>query len=261
MGWPSGAAAVKPTRQIMNLPARALFRFSGHFAIRNSVRTPSAAMSLRTSSAYCRFTCAGSLDNSSVSGCTSRLVSPAVAVAVDVAIHVEQRLRSRQVVLPIFAAKFGIEADGVRHDGRLCRNRLILSRKSNFLLRIGRQVDRTTQRDPFRGVATDNRIVHVVHIHRQIRGKHAIQLNALSLQVRRELAVRSSGVDELVSDAFEKVLLPVQERQPAWLLFFDDGYLDTIDHRQPPTAEASAAEPGLPRRPGSARRRKSALDR
>ena len=49
----------------------------------------------------------------------------------------------------------------------------------------------------------------------------------------------AADVDELVTDPFEKILLPVQERQPARLLFLDDRYLDAIDHRQPPPAEAS----------------------
>ena len=56
-------------------------------------------------------------------------------------------------------------------------------------------------------------------------------------QVGRQVPTRDGDAGEILRQAFEEVVLAVQEGQPAWLVLLDDGHLDAVQHGQAPALE------------------------
>jgi hypothetical protein len=165
-------------------------------------------------------------------------LAPAVAVAVDVAVQVEQALCARRIVFAELAAKRGLVVVGEGNDRRLGDDRLPLPQDADLARRVHRQADRASQRDVGGLVAADHRAFHVEERLRRSGLDLAIAADALLREVGRDLAARHRRVDELEGDALDEVGAALQERQPARLLLLDDRDLDTVDHRQPPAPEA-----------------------
>ena len=170
------------------------------------------------------------------------LLAPAVAVAVDVAVDVEQRLRARDVVAAVVGAQRRIEAVGSRRHRRLRRDRLAAPDDPDLVVDVVRELDRAAQRDLRRRVAADHRVFHVEVRHGDVGVQVALQADALLGEVGRELAVRRGDRRQLGRDARE-VGLAVEEAQPARLVLLDDGDLDAVVERQAPAVEALG--PGL----------------
>ena len=169
-------------------------------------------------------------------------VAPAVAVAVDIAVHVEQRLRARRAVVAHLALERRVVAAGVRHDARLRRNGLALSHQPDLALDVVGEADRAAQRDLVGRVATDDRIFHVEVGHRDVGVEHPLGANAALGEARHELAAGHRGIDELRrqrrGNRADHVGLRVEEGEPARLVLFDDRDMHFIDHRQAPAFEA-----------------------
>ncbi len=159
-------------------------------------------------------------------------LAPAVAVAVDVAVQVEQRTRLGAVEFAHLRLEPRVVAPDLRCDVRLRRDRLAAPRQADLAIDVHRQRDGPAQCHLLRRVATDHRVFHREVRHRDIVALVAHHVDAASRQMRRQLAVGQRLFGELVGHSLDDVLLLTQERQPARLRFFDHRDLDTIDHRQ-----------------------------
>ena len=159
-------------------------------------------------------------------------LAPAVAVAVDVAVQVEQRLGARQVVFAHLALEGAVVAPGAGRDRRLRRHRLAAPHQRDLALHVHRQRDGAAQRHLVRRGAADERMLHAEVGDRHVGARHALHADAALGQVGRELVVGNGDVRKLGRQAFEQILLAVQEGQPARLRFLDDRDLHLVDHRQ-----------------------------
>ena len=99
------------------------------------------------------------------------------------------------------------------------------------------QRDRAAQRDLRRRVAADDRVPMLKKVMSRVGVQLDLRRDAALREVRRELAVRQR---ELAIAARQRgeIGLAVEERQPARLVFLDDGDLDAVDQRQPAPALA-----------------------
>ncbi len=159
------------------------------------------------------------------------LVAPAVAVLVDIAVQVEQRLGARSVVLAHLGLQLRVVAREQRRDDALRRNRLAAAQHGDLALVVVGQRDRAAQRHALGRVAADHRMLHAEVHQRRIDQRHALHAQALLDEVGREFVVGYGDGGEFVGQALDHVVIAVQEGQPARLRFFDDAHFDAIDQR------------------------------
>ena len=156
----------------------------------------------------------------------------AVAVAVHIAEHVQQRLRLGHVVLACDGAQARIVPGNPRAVGGLRRDRLVLADDRDLVLGFVGERDGAPQRHLLRRVPAHDGILHVVEVVGEIERRHLLHLDPALGEVRRELVVGHALVGELLGHLVHQVHLLVQEREPARLRLLDDGNLDAPDHRQ-----------------------------
>ena len=159
-------------------------------------------------------------------------VAPAVAIAVDVAVGVEQGLGARRVVVAHLALPRRVVPGELRRDDALRGNRLAAPDQGDFLLHVIGQRQRAAQCDLVGRVAADHRMLHAEVGECRIDQRHALDADATPGQMRRQLVVRDRHAGEFVRQPIEHVVLAVEESQPARLRLFDDADLDAVDQRQ-----------------------------
>ena len=174
-------------------------------------------------------------------GAARRRLAPAVAVAVNEAVEVEQRARLRDAVLAHLAAIGGVVARRERHHRRLRRQREPAAHHADVGGAVVGQRHGAPQRNLPGLVAADQRIGEVEEGHLHLGARPELAHDAATLEKWRELAVghreRRVGARQL-----EEIVLAVQEGEPARLLLLDDVDLHAVHQRQP--------APGQPARDG-----------
>ena len=164
------------------------------------------------------------------------VLAPAVAVAVDESVGVEQRPRMRAVIAVHLRDKARIESRGEGRHRRLRDDQSALAYVRRFGSRVVGKTDGSAQRDPLGRHAADGRIVHVEVRVDDVGVDDAIQREPAPGQRRGDLAGGRGQIDELQRDV-DRVVIAFQEGQPARLAFFDDRELDRIEHGQLATAQ------------------------
>ena len=159
-------------------------------------------------------------------------VAPAVAVLVDVAIQVQQRLGAGRVVLAHLGLEGLVVAGHARRDDALRRDRLALAGQPHLALDVHAQRDRAAQRDLLRRVAADDRVLHVEVGRRDVRALVADRPHAVLGEVGRELVLRDRHRREVLRQLVHEVEFLAQEGEPARLGFLDHRDLDPVHHRQ-----------------------------
>src|SRR5678815_1786244 len=91
------------------------------------------------------------------------LLAPAVAVAINVTVHLEQCPRARQVVAADLGYQRRVVAVRVRIERRLCLNRLSSAWNAYFFLNVGGERQCPPERYPLWRVSAHNRILHIEH--------------------------------------------------------------------------------------------------
>jgi hypothetical protein len=124
-------------------------------------------------------------------------VAPAVAVAVDVAVHVEQRLGPGDAVHAVLAAISRVVAVASGRDGTLRRDRLAAADAADLGLHVAGQADGAAQRDLVGRHPADDRIVHVEVVQRAVRVGKAIDLDAAPGQIGSQVTSGHGLVGEL----------------------------------------------------------------
>ena len=110
-------------------------------------------------------------------------------------------------------------------------HRLIFANNTNFFVGVEAQHDRAAQSYFFGCVAPDDRILHCEIRVGDLQPWLAIHLDTFLAQVSGEFVTRKCVVGKIIGDTVNEIVLFIQKCEPAWLLFFDRGDLDTPDHR------------------------------
>ena len=173
------------------------------------------------------------------------LLAPAVAVAVDVAVQVEQRLGARRVVLAHLALEGRVVAAGAAARSGDCagiawpRRTRRISRSTSTASAMARRSATLSRR-----VAADHRVLHVEVGQRDVGARRSACMPMPRLA--RLGASWSLGMAMLANSAghaLDQVVLAVQEGQPARLRFLDDRRSRTrsiIGRRRPLNCAAMA---------------------
>ena len=164
-------------------------------------------------------------------------LAPAVAVAVDEAVQVEQRTRAHRAGLAHLAAQVRLEAVAVRRDHRLRRLGLALQHEADLFAAVEGQRDGPAQRHLLRAVAAHR---GVLAVEEGVRGgglQRAVQLHAALGEVGRQLPAGQRHRGQVGRQRRDDVVLAVQEGQPARLRLLDDADLDAVQQRQPLAAQ------------------------
>ena len=239
---PSPYVLIQPTRHICSCPAVPIFRRSGHFCLMNSMRMPIAFMFFCHSSSRSRSRAGRRRRHRQRQRLAVRQLAPAVAVAVDVAELVEQRLRRRGVVR--------------RRDVRACRRGRARPAESAAWRRapgpgsttwisssrVEAHDDRAAQRDLVRRVAADDRILHVeVRVRqRRLRDARCSVTPCVAYSGLSRFAASSTCRDE-IGRHVDVIELAAVECEQLRIRFLDDRDLDAAD-------DAAAACPSSSRR-------------
>ena len=160
------------------------------------------------------------------------LLAPAVAIAVDVTEGIEQGACPRPRERAHVAAESGIKSGHRRRHRRVRGHRLALAHQPDFFVDVVCQRNRASQRDLLGRVAADQRMLHVEQRHVDVGARRAVHADAALAQAGGELAAGDHDVGEVVRDFVDQVVLLVQERKPARLVFLDDVDLHAVEHRQ-----------------------------
>ncbi len=158
---------------------------------------------------------------------------PAVAVAVEVAVDVQQRLGPRGVVVLLGRPEGGVVAHHARGHGALGGDRLPLAHDEDLLAAVVGHHHRAPQRHLLRPVAADDGILHVEHVVGDLRLLLAEHQHALARERRGQPAVGQHLVDEIRGGLVEQVVLAVHEGEEARLLLLDGIDLDAVQQRKP----------------------------
>ena len=159
-------------------------------------------------------------------------ITPAVAISVNIAIHVKQCSRPCRVVFAHFRLEFGIVTKGAWLNRALRGNGLVAPGQANLFISVVGQRNGAPQGDLFGRVAAHQRVFHVEVGHRDIRDRHALHGDVLFGKIRSDLVIGNCLVGKGVGQALQQVLIIAQERQPARLHFFNNGHLHPVNHRQ-----------------------------
>ncbi len=159
------------------------------------------------------------------------LFAPAVVVAVEVAVQVQQGLGARRVVFAHLALVGRVVARGEGRDRRLRRNAVATEDMADVGVAVVGQADGAPQRHLVWRVAADQRVLHEEEAHAHVGLQAALQAHALLLQERRQFAVRR-GNRHIGPGQGQERIVAVEERQPARLVFFDDVDDHLVDQRQ-----------------------------
>ncbi len=161
-----------------------------------------------------------------------RKIAPAVAVAVDVAELVEQRLRAGDVVADV-ALEFRVVAGDARRDRLRRALRLALPEDADLLFAVVRHAERAAQRDALLRVAADDRVLHVEIRVVDRRLDAAGELHAGLREARLQSVAEIGDVRDEVAGNRDVVEIALLEAQEPRIAFLDDADLDAPDQRQP----------------------------
>ena len=167
---------------------------------------------------------------------TIGLLAPAIAIAVDIAVQIEQRLGARRVEITVGALEGRVVAGRVRHHDALRGYGHAAAHEADFAVDVHAQADGAAQCHALGLQAADDRVFHVEVAQRRAGLQHALATDALARQVGRHLAA-GHGDGHEVERHFDEVDLAVEEGQPARLRFFDHRDLDAVDERDAPALQ------------------------
>src|SRR6185436_589509 len=159
-----------------------------------------------------------------------RQIAPAVAVAIDVAELVEQRLCATDVVANV-ALKIRIVAFDIRRQRLRRRLGLALARDAYVLVDVVSHADRAAQRDPVGGQPANHRVLHV-EVGVYDRGLDAgADADAALGELGLEVLIRSQHVPDQLVGYLQVVEIPALESEQARIRFLHDADFDPADHR------------------------------